>query len=190
MQEILVKKLTYKEFRALEFEDNDFARYELLNGEIVKKSSPSLQHQRISGNIYFAMRNYLVANPIGEVFAAPLDVVLEEHEAPQPDVFFVSKDRDFVLNEAEGVVIGTPDLIVEIISPTSVRRDRHDKKDLYEHCGVREYWLIDPQNRSIEVFAYTNNRYQLHSFADAEGKAVSAVLPDFEIEVLALIPEK
>ncbi len=189
MQEVLVKKLTYKEFRALEFDDNDFSRYELINGEIVKKSSPSLQHQRISRKLVVAIDNYLTTNPIGEVFAAPLDVVLEEHEAPQPDIFFVSKDRDFVLNEAEGVVIGTPDLIVEIISPTSVRRDRYDKKELYERYGVREYWLVDPQNRSIEVFAFINNRYQLHSFADAEGKAISAVLPGFEVEVLVLIPK-
>ncbi|MFN4256217.1 MAG: Uma2 family endonuclease [Saprospiraceae bacterium] len=188
MTDVLVKKYTYAEFRSLEFPDNDLSNYELLDGEIVQKSSPSLQHQRISGNIYFQIRLYLTQNPIGEVFSAPLDVVLEDRTAPQPDVFFVSKERDFILDEREGVVIGTPDLIVEIISPSSVQRDRYQKKELYERFAVREFWLVDPQNRSIEIFKLAQNQFQLHAFADETGASIaSTVLPGLEISVPKLM---
>lgn len=187
--DVLTQKLTYAEFRKLEFADNDLSNYELLDGEIVQKSSPSIQHQRISGNLYFLIRSYLTQNPIGEVFTAPLDVVLEDRTAPQPDVFFVSKDRDFILDEREGVVIGTPDLIIEIISPSSVQRDRYQKKGLYERFAVREFWLVDPQNRSIEIFTLSQNQYCLHAFADETGALVSSlVLPGLEISATAIIP--
>ena len=87
------------------------------------------------------------------------------------------------------MVTGTPDLIVEIISPSSVKKDRYEKKDLYERFGVREFWLADPNNRTIEIFAFSENAYRLQSFADAENKAVSTVLPGFEIDVAKLMPE-
>lgn len=187
--EVLTKKLTYAEFRKLEFAEGDLSNYELLDGEIVQKSSPSIQHQRISRKLVVAIDNYLTQNPIGEVFCAPLDVVLEDRTAPQPDVFFVSKDRDFILDEREGVVIGTPDLIIEIISPSSVQRDRYQKKGLYERFAVREFWLVDPQNRSIEIFVLAQNEYQLHAFADETGELISSiVLPGFEISATAIIP--
>jgi len=187
--DVVVKKLSYAEFRAMEFDDNDPYQYELIEGEIVRKSSPTIRHQRISRKMVVAIDNYLTENPIGEVFSAPLDVVLEEHTAPQPDVFFVSKGREFILNEEEGVVIGTPDLIVEIISPGSAKRDRYEKKELYERFGVREFWLADPNNRTIEVFAFSENTYRLQGFADAENKAISIVLPGFEVDVAKLMPE-
>ncbi len=188
MADVLVKKYTYAEFRALEFPDNDLFNYELLDGEIVQKPSPSLQHQRISRKLIVAIDNYLTQNPVGEVFHAPLDVVLEDRSAPQPDVFFVSKERDFILDEKEGVVIGTPDLIVEIISPSSVQRDRYQKKELYERFAVREFWLVDPQNRSIEIFTLAQNQYQLHAFADESGNTVtSLVLPGLEISVTQIM---
>ena len=188
MIDVLVKNMTYAEFRALEFPDDDLFNYELLDGEIVQKSSPSLQHQRISGNIYFQIRLYLTQNPIGEVFHTPLNVVLEDRSAPQPDIFFVAQDRDFILDEKEGVVIGTPDLIVEIISPSSVQRDRYQKKELYERFAVREFWLVDPQNRSIEIFTLAQNKYQLHAFADESGNTVtSLVLPGLEISVTQIM---
>lgn len=187
--DVLAKKLTYAEFRALDFEENDNGYYELLEGEIVRKDSVTIQHQRVSGNLFVKIDNYLTQNPIGEVFSAPLDVVLEDRTAPQPDVFFVAKDRDFILDEKEGVVIGTPDLIIEIISPSSVQRDRYQKKEIYQRFAVREFWLIDPQNRSIEIFTLAQNQYQLHAFADETGASIgSVVLPGFEVSVPGLIP--
>ncbi len=189
VMDVAVKKMSYAEFHNLKFDDNDPYQYELIEGEIVRKSSPTIRHQRISGNIYFQIRTYLQQNPVGEVFSAPLDVVLEEHTAPQPDVFFVSKEREFILDEEEGVVIGTPDLIVEIISPSSVKKDRYEKKDLYERFGVREFWLADPNNRTVEIFTFSENAYRLHGFADEESKATSTVLPGFEVDVAKLMPE-
>lgn len=86
------------------------------------------------------------------------------------------------------MVIGTPDLIVEIISPSSVQRDRYQKKELYERFAVREFWLVDPQNRSIEIFTLAQNQYQLHAFADETGASIaSTVLPGLEISVPKLM---
>ena len=82
LEKELEKNLTYQAFRAMDFPDDDHFNYELINGEIVRKSSPSILHQRISGNIYFQIRLFLAQNPIGEVFAAPLDVVLEDITSP------------------------------------------------------------------------------------------------------------
>ena len=177
------KMLTYDEYRAFEFDDDDAFVYELINGEIVKKASPTFQHQRISRKITVLFDRYLAEHPIGEVFYAPLDVVLDNFNAPQPDVFFVSHERSFILNEAEGIVIGTPDLIVEIISPGSIRRDRYEKKERYEEAGVCEFWLVDANNRSIEVFNLIENRYELSSLAEQHGAVQSTVLAGLEIAI-------
>ena len=179
--EVLGKLLTYREFREMEFDENDNFQYELLNGILMKKSSPTIQHQRISRRITVAIENYLVKNPIGEVFYAPLDVVLDEINAPQPDVFFVSKAKEYILDEVEQVVIGIPDIVVEILSPGSVKKDRITKKKIYERFGVPEFWVVDPSYKNVEVFRLMDGRYELADFIEETGVVKSAVLEGFEL---------
>lgn len=180
---VLTKKITAAEYRALEFEDTDNFQYELLNGEIVKKASPTIQHQRILRRVVKLFEKHLDANPAGELFFAPLDVALDDFNVPQPDVLFVGKERSHIINEAEQVILGPPDLLVEIISGGSIRRDRIEKKDLYEQFGVTEYWIVDPNNRSVEVYRLHEGRYKLFSFAAESGKIQSSVLEGFEVEI-------
>lgn len=180
---VLTKKMTYAEYRALEFEDTDNFQYELLNGEVVKKASPTVQHQRIARRVVKAIEKYLDANPAGELLFAPLDVVLNEHNSPQPDVIFIRNERLHIIDEQEQVIQGVPDLLVEIISTGSIKRDRIEKKDLYEQFGVPEFWLVDPNNRSIEVYQLYESRYRVFAFAAAAGKVQSAVLAGFELDV-------
>lgn len=106
----------------------------------------------------------------------------EETAGVQPDLLFVSNDRDFIIEKGNGIV-GAPDLVVRILSSGSVDKDRVLKKDVYEQFAVKEYWVVDPVWKSVEVYRMENDRYDLFSFAEKEGIIKSSVLPDFELEV-------
>lgn len=178
---IAARKITYREFREMEFDDNDPYWYELLNGVLVRKSAPHILHQRISKKPFRLLESFVIEKKLGEVFYAPVDVVLSADSAPQPDLMYISHTNAAVLNEEEGVINGAPDLVVEIISPSSVKRDRIEKKALYEKFGIIEYWLVDPNNQSIEIYTLQNNRYELLVFADATESVASKVIAGLEI---------
>ena len=178
-----VRKITYSEFRQMEFDDNDPYIYELINGILVKKSAPQPRHQRISGNVFDLMRQFIKKNSLGEIFYAPIDVFLDKENVPQPDLVFVFNDRSSIIDDKDGI-LGVPDLVVEIISPSSIRLDRVDKKELYESFCVPEYWLIDPQNTAIEIFYFQNGRYKSIAFAnELSEKIASTVLTGFEVNL-------
>ncbi len=179
----IAKKTTYDEFREMEFDDNDSAWYELINGELVRKQAPTLRHQTISGNIFFRIRLFLEEKQSGKVFSAPLDVVLDDGNAYHPDVLFVKKERFFILDEKEQIVNGAPDLVVEILSKSTAPYDRGDKKDIYEIHGVKEYWLVDPQKKSVEVYSLLDERFRLTQYHEETGVVKSQVLEGFEVEV-------
>ena len=190
MENVLTKKLTYHEFRQMDFGDNDSAWYELINGEIVKKQSPTLRHQIISGNIEFALQVYANKTNSGRMLHAPLDVVLDDGNAYHPDVFFVKKERSFILDNAEEVVIGAPDLVVEILSKSTGIYDRGAKKDIYETYGVREYWLVEPRTNTIELYAYTEQRYKLVALLEATDVLKSVALEGFELDLAEVFRDK
>ncbi len=181
--EVLEKMLTYREYREMEFDDDDNFQYELIEGKLSRKTRNTIIHQRVSGSITFSIANFLIQKPIGEVFFAPLDVVLNEYNAVQPDVFFISQSKTFILDEPEQVVIGIPDIIVEILSPGSVKRDRITKKKIYEQFGVPEFWLVDPSYRSVEVFLLKDGSYEQLDFVEEVGIVKSAVLAGFELSL-------
>ncbi len=187
--EVVAKKITYREFKEMEFDENDSSWYELINGELVRKQSPTISHQNISGNLYFRIRLFLEEKPLGKVLSAPLDVVLDDGNAYHPDVLFVKKDRFHIFDEKEEVVIGAPDLVVEILSKGTAIYDRGIKKDIYEKHGVREYWLIDPKSKTIEVYNFENERFRLKQLADETGTAHSEVLEGFNIELAKIFEE-
>ncbi len=181
--EVLFKNLTYKEFRELEFDDNDHSWYELINGQPVRKQSPSIHHQRISGKIEFELALYAKQSQSGEMFHAPLDVVLDDNNAYHPDIFFIKTERSFILDAKEQVVIGAPDLVVEILSKSTAVYDKGAKKENYERNGVREYWLVDPRNKSIEVYTLLQQRYQLALYQEETGVISSIVLEGFSLDL-------
>lgn len=166
----------------MEFADEDIFIYELLNGELVKKSAPKPLHQLCSQRIEFALETHLRQNPVGQYFHAPVDVFFDDNNGVQPDICFLKSERTFLIDLNEGIM-GAPDLIMEIISPGSIRYDRGDKKNLYERFAVKEYWIIDPNNRSVEVFVMRDNAYVLHEIQESTGKITSSVLSGFEVEV-------
>lgn len=167
----------------MEFDDNDNNWYELINGELVRKQSPTYDHQSISREIMVSLTLYARQTRAGQAWAAPLDVVLDDNNAYHPDVFFVKKERYFIFNEKEKIVIGAPDLVVEILSKSTAQYDRGDKRDIYEQFGVREYWLVDPAKKSIELYSFVNERFKLVSYFEEAGVLKSIVLEGFEMDI-------
>ncbi len=139
-------RLTYDDF--VGFPD-DGRRHELIDGEHVVTPTPVLRHQRICRRILVAIDIYLQSHPLGEVFGAPFDVILSDHDIVEPDILFVSNERREVLQDW---VRGAPDLVVEILSPSTRRRDEVTKRHLYDHSGVREYWVVDPEIDVVKVY--------------------------------------
>ena len=166
----------------MEFDENDPCIYELINGELIKKSTPKPYHQAISRRLLYSLETFIREKNIGEIFYAPIDVFLTEFTVPQPDLVFILKERNDIIDLDNGI-LGVPDLIVEIISPSSIRLDRVTKKDLYESFGVKEYWAVDPNNTSIEIYTLVENTYKLHLFEAVEGKINSVVLAGFEMDL-------
>ncbi|HMO41545.1 MAG TPA: Uma2 family endonuclease [Saprospiraceae bacterium] len=176
------QKVTYRAFREMDFPDTDTFLYELLNGVIVRKSAPHIIHQRILRKLVRRFEDFVLEAGAGEVFFAPVDVVLSNENAPQPDLVFVSQANAAIIDEEEGIINGVPDLVVEIISPSSVKRDRIEKMAMYEQFKIKEYWLVDPNNQSIEIYTLKDDKYALHAFADATEKVQSVVLAGLEVD--------
>ena len=131
-------------------------REELLNGKIFMMSSPSVNHSQISGNIYHAFRVYLKGKTC-TTFNDGVDVFLTEEDRVIPDAMIVCKKNIIQKNG----IHGAPDLIVEVLSPSTAKNDRGYKKDLYERVGVREYWIVDPVLQNIEVYLLVDGEYRL-----------------------------
>jgi Uma2 family endonuclease len=181
--EVLKKSLTYQAFREMEFEDNDTSWYEIINGELVRKQAPTTDHQSIAFEIVMRLGNFVKKNKSGKVLFAPLDVVLEEENMYHPDILFIKKERMFIVDEKEKVVMGAPDLAIEILSKSTAADDKGDKKDNYEKFGVKEYWLVDPVKKSFEIYNLINDRFKLTAYLEENGTLKSSLLEGFEMNI-------
>ena len=150
------KKYTYEDY----LKTPEDKRYELINGELLMAPSPIPNHQRISGKLEFMVKKFITENNVGEVFYAPCDVYLDNENVVQPDILFISKDKLGIIGEKN--IQGAPDLVIEIISESSVYRDMVQKKKLYARFGVKEYWIVIPDEKEIEVYILKDNTYQLY----------------------------
>jgi len=148
-------KLTYDDF--LLFPD-DGKRHELIDGEHYVTPSPSRKHQAIVWNLITIIGPYLESHPVGRAFAAPFDVVFSNVDVVEPDLLFISNARLDVLTTKN--VQGAPNLVVEIGSPSTRRRDEIIKRKLYERFGVEEYWVIDPEIETIAAYRHVGETYQ------------------------------
>ena len=158
--------------------------YELLGGELVEVASPTEYHQRISGNLELILRQFVQEKELGRVYHAPLDVVLregDEREVVQPDIFFISKEREKIIAEEE--IRGAPDLVIEVTAPATEDRDRHYKKTLYARHGVKEYWIVDPEARKVEVFALGEKGFGLVKAYEAGEALKSPLLEGLEVDL-------
>lgn len=171
------KRWTYEEYCLLD----DDQRHEIIDGNLLTAPAPDLWHQDWSRELTLIVVNHVKRNELGKVYVAPVDVVLDEENTVQPDLVFVSTANLGMLQPR--AIFGAPDLLVELISPSSVRRERYDKKELYARFGVKEYWIGDPANRSLEILTLKDGRYDLHCAAEMKGKLTSLVLPGLEFDL-------
>ena len=139
-------KLTYESY----LKTPDDERYELLDGELlVMEPAPLTTHQYVLGNLHHAVRSFLDEHNLGEVYISPTDVVLSDTNVMQPDLLFVSAERAHIVTREN--IQGAPELVVEVLSPSTAERDKTLKLDLYARHGVKEYWLVDPNAKTVMV---------------------------------------
>ena len=158
----LQKRISVKDFSKMQFDDTDDFQYEIINGEMIRKSAPSPIHQEVLKNLLYIIETYNRLQKKGRLFCAPIDVFLDDYNKLQPDLVFISEKKKSITNDG---ILGVPDLVIEIISPTSVIRDRIEKKNVFERFAIPEFWLVDPQYESIEIYTLKDNRYELFSAA-------------------------
>ncbi|MBZ0282687.1 MAG: Uma2 family endonuclease [Anaerolineae bacterium] len=154
---------------------------ELLDGEIIRHSLNTPVHQRCVGQSMFLIGDLI---PNGEVFIAPIGVQFDDLNAPEPDVVWVAEGSPCIVEEKS--LIGPPDLIVEVLSPGTTRQDRKQKFALYERHGVREYWIVDPIDRYIEVYQNHDKQFTQQGIFEPGETFDSAVLGGKTVEVSKL----
>jgi len=171
------KRWTYEEYYRLD----DDQRYEVIGGNLLMAPAPDSLHQDSSRKLFRFLDRFATRHSLGEVYYSPMDVILDSENTVQPDLIFISRANLGIIQKRG--VFGTPDLLIELISPSSVRRDRYDKKELYARFGVKEYWIGDPANKSLEILTLKEGRYELHCAAETKGKLTSLVLAGLEFDL-------
>lgn len=167
-------KFTYRDY--VQFpEDNN--RHEIIDGDHYMTPSPSTRHQRISQRLYDHLKPHVTMHRLGELFYAPTDVVLSDTDVLVPDLLFIRQERGSVITEKN--IQGAPDLVVEILSPSTAERDRGLKRTTYARFGVEEYWLVSPDTSTVEVWRLQEG-IPSHTFTRSE-RLISKLLPGFEL---------
>ena len=173
---------------------DDGKRYELYDGRPFALASPTSTHQRISAELLRQLGNFLVDKPC-RVFAAPYDVFLFAREGDslnaqtnlvQPDLCVIC---DASKIEERGCR-GAPDLVIEILSPSSRGNDRVKKFNLYQEAGVREYWIVSPEERSVWSFVLRDGRYESAAAGGPDGAFPVQIMPDCRVDLARVFPRR
>lgn len=171
---------TYADFSALD----EGTLAQLIDGEIIMSPAPNVLHQRIVTRLSAALNRFVETHELGLVLVSPVDVRFSESEAYQPDVVFVARDRLHLLTEQE--VDGAPDLVVEVLSPSTGYYDLTKKRRVYEQSGVKEYWIVDPGERTVEVLANGDEGFRTAVRRVEQGTVDSQLLEGFVVDVAPL----
>jgi Uma2 family endonuclease len=170
--------LTYEDYRLL---PNDRNRYEIHDGELSVTPAPATRHQTVLGNLHRFLANYVVANQLGKLFIAPTDLILAPTTVVQPDLIFIGNDRRHIVTER--AIEGPPTLVIEILSPTTHRTDRVTKAQLYAKHNVSNYWLVDPDQRTLEAYELVIDHYDLIASVRDAGVFAPSVFPGLSIQL-------
>ena len=170
---------TYDDYARLP--DNGM-RYEVIEGDLYMSPAPRPRHQRAVGRLYTKLANYLESRSLGEALMSPIDVRFPDVADPvQPDIVFIPADRADMV--ADKWIEGVPDLLIEVLSPSNPGHDRRIKFGAYARAGVREYWIVDPDARTIEVNVLRGKAFALLASFAAADEVRSEVLPGFGVTV-------
>ncbi len=175
------RKLTYRDF--VRFPD-DGRRHELIDGKHYVTPSPAIRHERLYMRLTKALMDYVEVHPIGELFGSRTDCVMSLFDVVVPDLLLITNDQAGIITKRN--VRGAPALVVEILSPSTRRRDRRLKRDLYARAGAREYWMIDPDANTVTVFRRTpEGEFPIIATlqATAGDTLTTPLLPGFELRL-------
>ncbi len=170
-------KLTYRDYLDMPGED----RFELIDGELILVGSPNRAHQMTSIELVSRIHAYVSKNDLGWVFHAPFDVIFSDTDVVQPDLVFVSKESESIITSAN--IQGAPDMLVEILSPSSRSRDWSEKRELYAQYGIQEYWIIDPVERKIWIMRLREGALEVVGEYGAGDTAASSTVAGFGVRV-------
>ena len=176
-------KLTIDQLEALPDDGN---RYELIDGELLVSKAPGIPHQLSFMELLYRLLSYLKKNPVGQLIPGP-GVVFDDYNGVIPDLVFVSVERAHIITDRG--LIDAPDLMVEVVSPgeKNSERDRQIKRQLYSRRGVREYWVVDPRLKTIEVYRLQENVLVLEATLRGEDVLRSALFPGFSCAVCEIL---
>lgn len=166
-------KLTYEDYSLL---PDDGRRHEIIDGEHYVYPSPNTKHQTVLANLFYALMHHVREYRGGRLFSAPYDIVLSNFDAVEPDLIFVSDARRHIITEAN--IQGAPDLVVEILSPSTRKYDEVVKLKRYDAMGITEYWIVDPEHEAVKVYRRTTDGFAL---APSEDPLTTPLLPGFSI---------
>ncbi|OFX31671.1 MAG: hypothetical protein A2Z07_05025 [Armatimonadetes bacterium RBG_16_67_12] len=173
--------LTYQDYLKM---PDDRTRKEILGGDLYVTPAPTPAHQRVVVRLASLLSTHVEHHGPGEVFVSPIDVVLSQTDVVQPDIVFVVGANTHIIGEA--AVQGPPDLVIEVLSPSTVKLDRGRKMGLYARSGVAEYWIVDPDNRSVEVYRLEGSAYRLELRAHEGDMIRSDLFPGLVISPAGL----
>ena len=174
----VIPKLTFEQFREL---PNDGKRYELVHGEVHVTPAPATRHQLTLQNLAENLGPYVHKNCLGELCPAPLDVRLDEETVLQPDLMFISKARTGIIQE--NWIEGSPDLAVEILSPSTAGHDRATKLPIYAEARVPEVWFIDPKAKTVEVLRLQGTKYLIEANYAGHHVLASSLFPGWQLSL-------
>ena len=159
---------------------DDGNRYELFEGELFVSRAPSLSHQRALINLATLIKNYLEQNPIGEVLPTP-GVIFDNFNGAIPDIVFITNQQVDNIGSGERI-LEAPALAIEIVSPgkENARRDREVKRQVYGKFGVKEYWIVNPESRAVEIYRLKKHTLALVATLTDDGEITSPLLPGFQ----------
>lgn len=175
--------LTYRDYEAL---PADGRRYELHEGELSVTPAPGTQHQWLVGELFAFLREHVRAHGLGQVFVSPVDCILSDTTVVQPDIVYIESARSWLVSPRG--IEGAPTLVVEVLSPSTIRIDRVVKLQLYARYGVPYYWLVDPESRSLEAYALAEGAFRLAARLDRGERGSLAPFADLTIAASSLWP--
>jgi Uma2 family endonuclease len=170
--------LTYEDYLAL---PDDRNRYEIIEGELYVSPAPAPRHQEVLSELFAILKTHVDENNLGKVLFSPIDVLLGPTNVVQPDLLFIAKERLDIITERN--IQGPPDLIVEVLSPSTEQTDRSDKLQLYARSKVPHYWIVDPTRHSIEAYALGEDAYTLEASASGTAAFKPSLFPEFALDL-------
>jgi Uma2 family endonuclease len=168
----------YEDYAAM---PNDGRRLELIDGEFEVNPAPSPRHQTVSRRLQFELMRQLEEAELALVFDAPIDLILSDHQVLQPDLIVLSKSREHLVTERG--IEGAPDIVVEVLSPSTRVLDERVKKGVYARFGVPEFWLVDPVVGSIEEWRLVGSEFSREHRFDRASRLTTPSFPELSVDL-------